>query len=325
MKKAIFTFGRFNPPTAGHQKLVEKVRQIASSENADYWIFPSWSQNATKDPLPHKLKVEYMKKAFPMCAKYIISDRNAITAPHALTILHNKGYTDVSMVVGSDRISEFDSLLNKYNDVKSKHGYYNFDSISVLSAGERDPDSQDVEGMSASKLRQAVKDEDESVFLSGLPDALSKQDGLRLYKDLHKHMNESYTENSLEFVKYLQNLTPGETVGTIKGFKIYRRKKKRKKSMKKESIQSFSQYIDENINNPKEYLTPDFSEIKDPRVLKSARQMVKQAKADGGIVFHMSGEGYSVQYAQDKNSIEWPGDDALEDGFIKVVYAKDFF
>ena len=171
MKKAIFTFGRFNPPTAGHQKLVEKVRQIASSENADYWIFPSWSQNATKDPLPHRLKVEYMKKAFPMCAKYIISDRNAITAPHALTILHKKGYTDVSMVVGSDRISEFNSLLNKYNDVKSKHGYYNFDSISVLSAGERDPDSQDVEGMSASKLRQAVKDKDESVFLSGLPDA----------------------------------------------------------------------------------------------------------------------------------------------------------
>ena len=91
------------------------------------------------------------------------------------------------------------------------------------------------------------------------------------------------------------------------------------------AVEPFGKFIDENINNPKEYLTPDFSEIKDPRALKDARQMVKQAKSDGGIVFHMAGEGHSIQYAQDKNSVEWPGNDALEDGFIKVVYAKDFF
>ena len=69
----------------------------------------------------------------------------------------------------------------------------------------------------------------------------------------------------------------------------------------------------------------DYSEIDDPKDLSLAKSLVKQAKEDGGVVFHMSGEGHSVTYAQDNTSIEWPGDDALEDGFIKVVYAKDFF
>ena len=90
-------------------------------------------------------------------------------------------------------------------------------------------------------------------------------------------------------------------------------------------MRTFKEQISENLNNPREYLKPDFSEIKDPKSLSAARKLISKAKADGGIVFHMSGEGHSISYATDINSIEWPGLDALEDGFIKVVYAKDFF
>ena len=79
------------------------------------------------------------------------------------------------------------------------------------------------------------------------------------------------------------------------------------------------------IQTNKEYLKPDFSEIGDAKSLSSAKKLVKQARDDGGAVFHMKGEGHSIAYAQDKTSLEWPGNDALEDGFIKVVYAKDFF
>ena len=212
MKRVTFTFGRFNPPTVGHQKLVERVKNFASTFDGDYWIFPSLSQNSKKDPLPHNVKVKYMKKAFPMCADYIVEDRKITTALHAMSFLYDKGYTNVSMVVGSDRMSDFDSLLNKYNDVKSRHGYYKFNAIATVSAGERDPDSEGVEGMSASKLRQAVTDGDEKLFLSGLPNALSTNDGLKLYKDLQKYMKESYTESSPELLRYLQFITPGEVV-----------------------------------------------------------------------------------------------------------------
>ena len=207
--KVAFTFGRFNPPTVGHQKLVEKVKSIGG----DYWIFPSVTQNVKKDTLPHNIKIQYMKSAFPECANYIVQDRKITTALHAMTFLYDRGYTDVSMVIGSDRMSDFDSLLNKYNDVKSRHGYYKFDKISTVSAGERDPDAEGVEGMSASKLRQAVKDGNEQLFLSGLPSALSDKEKTNMYKDLKRYMGESFTEASPEFLTYLQFITPGETVG----------------------------------------------------------------------------------------------------------------
>ena len=378
MKSAIFTFGRFNPPTIGHQKLLDKVKNVAYKNGSDYWIFPSVSQNAKKDPLPHHIKIEYMKSAFPDCAKYIVKDRKIITALYALTFLYDKGYTDVSMVVGSDRINEFDSLLNKYNDVKSKHGYYNFDNISTVSAGERDPDAEGVEGMSASKLRQAVKDGDEKLFLSGLPSALSAKEKTNMYNDLKRYMGESFEDGSKELLKYLQFITPGETVreyerdykaeyqkfqasperikyrselnkynrqkgtygngdgkdashkrGKIVGFEDQSKNRGRKEKSRlkgsKRKMRTFKESLNENINNPREYLTPDFSEIDSPQELTFARRLVKQAKDDGGAVFHLSGEGHTIAYAIDKDSVEWPGDDALEDGFIKIVYAKDFF
>ena len=211
--KAVFTFGRFNPPTIGHGKLIAKVASIAGS--ADFFIYPSWSTSPSKDPLPHKVKVKYMKLAFPEYANTIISNPKCKTAIHVLTKLHDAGYDEVVMVVGSDRISEFDKLLNKYNGVKTTHGFYNFPKgIKIASAGERDPDAQGVEGMSASKMRQAVRDDDFGSFEKGIPDAMPDSDRLRMFKDLKKHMGikEYYEEGTPKFREYIQRLTPQEKV-----------------------------------------------------------------------------------------------------------------
>ena len=151
----VFTFGRFNPPTTGHEKLIQKVASVAGTN--PYRIYPSQSQNQKKDPLPFALKVAYMRKMFPKYAKGIRADKNSKTAIDIAVKLYDEGYTDLVMIVGSDRVKEFSSLLTTYNGVEGKrHGFYKFNSIDVVSAGERDPDAEDVSGMSASKMRAAA-------------------------------------------------------------------------------------------------------------------------------------------------------------------------
>ena len=211
--KAVFTFGRFNPPTIGHGKLISKVASIAGSD--DFLIYPSWSKSPDKDPMPHDVKVKYMKLAFPEYAKTIISNPKCKTAIHVLTKLYDAGYDEVTMVVGSDRISEFDKLLNKYNGKESTHGFYEFPKgIKIASAGERDPDAQGVGGMSASKMRQAVKDDDFDSFEKGIPEAMPSGKKLQMFKDLKKHMGlrEYYEEGTPKFREYVQRLTPQEKV-----------------------------------------------------------------------------------------------------------------
>jgi predicted nucleotidyltransferase len=137
-KSVAFTFGRFNPPTIGHEKLINKVKSLSAD---DYKIYLSRSQDTKKNPLSPRDKLNVMKDMFPTHARNIELNPTNMVLDLA-TELHNKGYTDVTMVVGSDRVREFDGILKKYNDVKSRHGYYNFDSIKVVSAGERDPDAE---------------------------------------------------------------------------------------------------------------------------------------------------------------------------------------
>ena len=153
---AVFTFGRFNPPTTGHEKLIDALaKQQSRNSGSLMYVYPSHSQDAKKNPLPHARKIAYMKKMFRKYAKNITvsSARNVF---EVATFLHDKGHRAVVMVVGSDRVDEFDRLLNQYNGVKGRHGYYGFDNIEVVSAGERDPDAEGVEGMSASKMRAAA-------------------------------------------------------------------------------------------------------------------------------------------------------------------------
>ena len=180
-KSIAFTFGRFNPPTIGHEKLIKKVQSIPTK---DFKIFLSRSEDPKKNPLSPQQKLAYMKKMFPQYARNIeVNTTNRVL--DIATKLHKQGYTDVTMVVGSDRVREFDTILKKYNGVSSRHGLYDFDSIKVVSAGERDPDAEGATGMSASKMRAAAAKGDLNNFKKGLPRGV---DADRLMKDVRKGM-----------------------------------------------------------------------------------------------------------------------------------------
>lgn len=162
-----FTFGRFNPPTVGHEKLIEKVHSISKGT---YRIYASQSHDAKKNPLEYTTKIKFMRKMFPRHARSIIADVKIKTAFDALDSLYAQGYRSVTFVVGSDRVEEFDKTLNKYNGEKRATGFYNFEGgVQVVSAGERDPDAEDVSGMSASKMRAAAGDNNFELFAKGLP------------------------------------------------------------------------------------------------------------------------------------------------------------
>ena len=183
---AVFTFGRFNPPTTGHEKLIDALaKQQQKNSGSLMYVYPSHSQDAKKNPLPHSRKVAYMKKMFRKYARNIITSKSRNVFEIAVE-LHNKGHRAVVMVVGSDRVQEFDRLLNQYNGVEGKHGYYGFDDIRVVSAGERDPDAEGVEGMSASKMRAAAAQGDFDSFQQGLPRNFG--DGKKLFDDIRKNM-----------------------------------------------------------------------------------------------------------------------------------------
>jgi len=184
---AVFTFGRFNPPTTGHEKLIMAIaKQQSKNAGSIMYVYPSHSQSPKKDPLPHAKKIAYMRKMFPKYARNITVSK-ARTAIEVAVELYKKGHKAIVMVVGSDRVQEFDRLLNEYNGVEGKkHGYYGFDNIEVISAGQRDPDAEGVEGMSASKMRAAASSGDFDLFKTGLPSDF--KDGLQLYNDVRKNM-----------------------------------------------------------------------------------------------------------------------------------------
>jgi len=194
----VFTFGRFNPPTSGHEKLLDAVlKQAAKNGGSPYYVFASHSENPKKDPLPYVKKVAYMKKMFPKHARNIVVDKARQVFEIAVS-LYNKGHRSIVMVVGSDRVVEFQTLLNKYNDVDGRHGYYGFDDIKVISAGERDPDAEGVAGMSASKMRSAAASDNYDSFKNGLPSGFGQ--GLTLFKDVRKYMGirESFITHQVE-------------------------------------------------------------------------------------------------------------------------------
>ena len=185
---AVFTFGRFNPPTIGHEKLLNVVASTASKVRGDQYVFSSHSQDAKKNPLTNDQKVVFMKMMFPKHRRSIMKT-DVRTAFEAVSELHSMNkYSKIVMVVGSDRVREFNTVLNKYNDVEGRHGYYRFDDIDVISAGERDPDSDGVSGMSASKMRAAVAEGDYDSFKMGVPPTVSERDCETLYKAVSKGM-----------------------------------------------------------------------------------------------------------------------------------------
>ena len=198
VKAVVFTFGRFNPPTVGHGKLITKV--AAAAIGNQYRIYASQSNDSKKNPLKYKEKIRVMRKMFPKHGRNIIEDKNAKTALHIASILHDQGFTKMTMVVGSDRIKEFQKLLKNYNGVKGRHGFYDFkDGIEVISAGERDPDAEGVEGMSASKMRAAAIDGDFKSFSQGLPKEYGED--MTLFNLIRKRMG---LKEMVSFRKHVQ-------------------------------------------------------------------------------------------------------------------------
>ena len=181
-------FGRFNPPTIGHEKLLDSVAKTAG-KGGDYKIYPSRSNDPKKNPLDPDTKIEVMRKMYPKHGERIVNDANSKTIFDVLKQAHADGYSSVNIVVGSDRQAEFEKLSNQYNGK-----LYDFADINVVSAGERDPDAEGVEGMSASKLRKAAAEGDFATFRSGVPSALDDEATKQLYNTLRKSMKvaESY-------------------------------------------------------------------------------------------------------------------------------------
>jgi hypothetical protein len=175
-------FGRFNPPTVGHQKLLDMAASASNGE--DYIIVPSRTQDSKKNPLDADTKISFMRRMFPQHSERIVNDVNNRTIFDVLKRAHNDGYTNVQIIAGSDRVPEFEKLSGNYNGQ-----LYQFDNINILSAGDRDPDAEGVEGVSASKLRLAAAEGDFDTFISGLPEDMSEDDAINLFNTIRQSMN----------------------------------------------------------------------------------------------------------------------------------------
>ena len=174
-------FGRFNPPTVGHGKLLSAAKKAA--QGGDLKIYPSRSQDPKKNPLDPDMKISFMKKMFPDYSENIINDDEMRSIFNVLTTASEGGYKDVNIIVGSDRQAEFENLATKYNG-----DLYDFENIRVISAGVRDADAEGVEGMSASKMRKAVVDGDFDAFRRGTPKDLNDGDTQALFDAVRSGM-----------------------------------------------------------------------------------------------------------------------------------------
>lgn len=169
-------FGRFNPPTAGHQELMDATSMAAMETGEDYIIVPSRSFDPKKNPLDPDTKISIMRKLFPDHSERIVNDPNFISIFDVLKKAHNDGYTNIRIVSGPDRVKEFEKLSNNYNGQ-----LYQFDVIEVLPAGETDADSKNVEGLTSSRLRLAAAEGDFVTFRSGLPQTVKNKEALELF------------------------------------------------------------------------------------------------------------------------------------------------
>lgn len=186
-KHAVLAFGRLNPPTIGHEKLVKKVKDVAKENNASHHVILSHSQDKKKNPLSSQQKLKHAKRFFPN-TNIESSDKDSPTILHQAAKLHAQGVTHLHVVGGSDRTEEYHNLLHKYNDVKSGHGHYNFKKITVHSSGERDPDAEGTEGMSASKMRKHASEGNYKEFKKGVPSHVSDKHAKELYHDVRHGM-----------------------------------------------------------------------------------------------------------------------------------------
>ena len=184
-------FGRFNPPTSGHEKLLQMAKKTAAGGSLK--IYPSRTQDPKKNPLDPDMKASYMRKMFPDFEEEIINDPEMKSIFDVLTTADEDGFDNINIVVGSDRQSEFESLAQKYNGE-----LYNFDLIRVVSAGVRDADAPGLEGMSASKLRKAASDGDYKAFRGGPPKKFKDADAMALFNATRQGMGIKATKAAIK-------------------------------------------------------------------------------------------------------------------------------
>ena len=185
-KHAVMAFGRMNPPTTGHAKLVDKVKEVAADNNASHHVVLSHSQDPSKNPLSAKDKLKHAKRFFPK-TNLSTSDSEHPTFLHHAAKLHQQGVTHLHMVAGSDRAEEYKKKLAQYNG-KHKGALFNFKKITVHSSGERDPDAEGTEGMSASKMRGHASTGNFKEFKKGIPSHVQPHHAKELFSDVRKHM-----------------------------------------------------------------------------------------------------------------------------------------
>ena len=177
-------FGRFNPPTIGHEQLMNVARDAAKKDkDGQYMIFPSRTQDKKKNPLDPDTKISYMQRMYPDHADNIVNDPETKTIFDVLKMAHNDGYTNVRIIGGADRVKEFDKLSGNYNGK-----LYAFDNIEVVSSGDRDPDAKGMEGMSASRMRLAAAESDFKTFREGLPPNVKRSEAKELFDVLRGAM-----------------------------------------------------------------------------------------------------------------------------------------
>ena len=201
---AVFAFGRFNPPTIGHQKLIETVLSTAEKANGKAYLFLSHKQNNKTDPLDFKSKQSYIQQFYP---KLAVGDAGANTIIKALQKIQAEGRTRIIMVAGSDRVEEFQKLLNQYNGKPDKAGndLYKFDSIDVVNAGQRDPDAEGVSGASASKARELANKGQEHEFTKI---AMGGNKSKFIYNKIQDALGVTIDENNKKL--YNESMTDGK-------------------------------------------------------------------------------------------------------------------
>lgn len=186
-KPVVFAFGRMNPPTTGHEKLVNTVKKTAKEHAADHEIVLSHSHDGDKNPLNVEDKVKHAKRFFPN-TNIKAASKEEPSLIHHLTRLHKAGHDHAIIVAGGDRVDEYKTLIDKYNGKPNKKGEvpFNFKKVSYVSAGHRDPDAEGTEGMSASKMRSHVHNNDYHSFKKGIPSHVSDEHAKELFDDVKK-------------------------------------------------------------------------------------------------------------------------------------------
>ena len=209
-KHIVTAFGRVNPPTIGHEKLFNHVKNLADKEGADHDIRVSHSQDAKKNPLTQEQKLGHLRAMFPK-HHFSGSSKEHPSFIHHLKELHGKGYTHVTMVAGSDRVPEYQKVVDKYNKPEKEGGEFHFKRINIVSAGHRDPDAEGTEGISASKMRQHAQEGNYHSFKAGLPKHVSHEHAQKLYNDVRNGMGikESFIKR---FKNWLMETAPTNTI-----------------------------------------------------------------------------------------------------------------